>query len=105
MPSLNKPKKKTIKRGRSKEAWDLYNTSKWRKLREAHFMLHPLCERCLKEGKTSPTEEIHHIKPILTGGDELEMEKLAYDPDNLIGLCKECHHEVHNEMRRNGSKD
>ena len=49
-------------------------------------MLHPLCEMCFLEGKTSSSAEIHHIKPILTDKSRLEMEQLAYDGNNLIAL-------------------
>lgn len=100
MPTINKPKKKQVKQGRSKEASEIYNTSRWKKLRQSYLMLHPLCEMCLEEEKTSPTEEVHHIKPILTGESRLEMEQLAYNPNNLIALCKEHHHLIHNRLRR-----
>lgn len=103
MPTINKgTKKKQVKQGRSKEASEIYNTSRWKKLRSAYLMLHPLCEMCLEEEKISPTEEVHHIKPILTGESRLEMEQLAYNPSNLIALCKEHHHQIHNNLR---SKD
>lgn len=92
-------KKKQVKQGRSKEASEIYNSQRWKKLRAAYFMLHPICEMCEKEDKVSPTEEIHHIKPILTGESRLKMEELAYDSNNLIALCKEHHHQVHNNMK------
>lgn len=101
MPTINLPKKKKhIKQGRTKEAYDLYNTSQWKNLRRNYFILHPLCEECLKRDIIKPTEEIHHIKPILTGKTKLEMESLAYDPNNLIALCKECHHKQHSNYGR-----
>lgn len=100
MPTINKTKKKQVKQGRSKEAADIYNSVRWRKLRQAYFIQNPLCELCLKEDKINPTEEIHHIKPILTGQSLLEKEELAYDPNNLLALCKDCHHRLHNEMKK-----
>lgn len=97
MATINKPKKKKDykKVGRNIEASEIYNTSRWKKLRSAYFMLHPLCEHCLLEEKITPTEEIHHLKPILSGVDRLEMEELAYNPNNLVALCKFHHHQIH----------
>lgn len=97
MPTINKGKKinRYIRHGNNLTVHKLYNTSKWQKLRNAYLMQHPLCEKCLEKGLTVVAEEIHHVKPISTGIDELEMKDLAYNPNNLIALCKSCHHEIH----------
>lgn len=101
MATINKgKKKKQVKQGRSKEASEIYNSTKWKKLRQAYFLQNPICEMCLEEDNVSPTEEIHHIKPILKGESRLEMEELAYNPNNLIALCKFHHHQVHNNMKQ-----
>lgn len=102
MPTLNKPKKKQNyhKSERSSQAAAIYNTPQWKNLRAAYFMQHPLCEKCLERDIVKATEEIHHIKPILTGNSELEMKDLAYNPQNLMALCKDCHHQIHNIMRK-----
>lgn len=91
-------KKYGEKHGRSKEVYEtVYNTSKWKNLRHAYYIQHPLCELCLKEDIIKPTEEIHHIIPILTGKTQWEKESLAFDSNNLIALCKECHKNIHNK--------
>lgn len=97
MPTINKGKKVNnyIRHGDNLTVHKIYNTAKWQKLRNSYLMFHPLCEMCLKDGKTVAAEEIHHIKPISTGKDELEMKDLAYNGNNLIALCKDCHHKVH----------
>ena len=100
MPTINKkqlkpPKDKQIRYSKQ-TAQSYYNTSQWKKLRLAYFMEHPLCEYCLAEGKTVPTEEIHHIKPILSVEDDLQRKDLAFNPNNLVALCKDCHHKIHN---------
>lgn len=100
MATINKPKKKSInypKRGKNKEIWDLYNTTRWKNLRKWKLMTNPLCECCLK----ALTEEVHHIQPISTGETQEEREQLAYNPSNLIGLCKECHDEIHRKLNKN----
>lgn len=63
-------------------------------------MQHPLCEDCLEEDKVTQAVEVHHIRPILTGKDELEMAELAYNPSNLRSLCKECHNNIHKKLRK-----
>ena len=106
MPYLKKPKKKHSyqKHDKNKDIAKIYNSSQWQKLRAAYFAEHPLCEMCLAEGKITPTQEIHHIKPISSGNSNSEMRALAYDYNNLEALCTECHHKVHQEMRRKNKK-
>ena len=58
----------------------------WRKIRAAYLTAHPLCERCERQGKTTPAEEVHHIKPLSKGGTN--------DFDNLMALCTSCHSEI-----------
>ena len=62
----------------------------WRRVRERYIKLHPLCERCLKEGKFTPVEEVHHIIPVSRGGTNAE--------SNLMSLCKSCHNKIHIEL-------
>lgn len=104
MPTINKmPKKKPdyTKRGNNILAAKIYNTPAWKNVRKAKLQANPICEMCLDKGIIKPTEEIHHIKPILSGKDELEMYELAYDFTNLISLCKSCHHQVHKDYNKN----
>jgi len=55
----------------------------WQRIRAAFVAAHPLCELCLKQGKVTPTEEVHHILPLRQGGTN--------DSKNLMALCKACH--------------
>lgn len=98
MPTLNKPKKKRIyvKNGNNSEIANIYNSKQWKDLRNLYLLEHPLCEKCLELGKVSATEEIHHIRKISSGRSEEEMKEIAYDYGNLMALCKECHHKIHN---------
>ena len=73
---------------------------RWSKLRKAYLMQHPLCQKCLAEGRVTPATEIHHIKPISTGKDELEKVSIMLNPNNLMALCTKCHHDIHNDMRK-----
>lgn len=98
MPTLNKPKRKRIyvKNERNSEISDIYNSKQWKNLRNIYLLEHPLCEKCLEQGKVSATEEIHHIRKISDGRNEAEMKEIAYNYGNLMALCKECHHKIHN---------
>ena len=60
-------------------------------------MKHPLCERCEKAGKVVPAEDCHHIISFMTGKTLLDKKALAFDPNNLESLCKECHQKEHNK--------
>lgn len=106
MPTIVRPKKKNYpKQGRSKEASEIYNTKLWKSLRLQYIQEHPLCELCLEAGKTTPAQEIHHKKPILSGLGKEEMEQLAYSVDNLQALCEFHHHQIHNLKRRKSNEE
>ncbi len=98
MPTINKGKRISnyVKHDKSKDIYNLvYNTVRWRKLRDNYLMFHPLCEMCEKEGKTTIADEVHHIKPISTGQNELEYIEIGFNPNNLMALCEKHHHELH----------
>lgn len=62
----------------------------WKRIRDRYVAKHPLCEMCLKEGRMTPVEEVHHILPINRGG--------THDEANLMSLCRSCHNKVHLEL-------
>jgi 5-methylcytosine-specific restriction protein A len=62
----------------------------WKKIRARYVLRHPLCEMCLKEGRLTPVEEVHHILPVSRGGDNSE--------SNLMSLCQSCHTKIHHEI-------
>lgn len=78
------PKKKAIYSS-------LLNSWKWQQLRRKKFLANPVCEDCAAKGRVTPTEEVHHNRPVESGRDETEMRQLAYDYNNLVSLCKACH--------------
>ena len=57
----------------------------WRVIRIQHLQNHPLCFDCLKNGRYTPSEEVHHIIKLRDRPD------LRDDPNNLMSLCKSCH--------------
>lgn len=62
----------------------------WKRIRDRYASEHPLCEKCLKEGRLTPTEEVHHIFPISRGG--------THARDNLMALCQSCHTKIHHDI-------
>ena len=78
------------------EKYDRDKTSKrrygraWKRIRDRYVREHPFCERCFKEGRLTPVEEVHHILPISQGG--------THDARNLMSLCQSCHTKIHMEI-------
>lgn len=83
---------------RKPENVKMYTSTRWVKLRKRKVADFPLCEECLKEGKTTPTQLVHHIKPWQLGRNEYEQDELQFDYDNLQSLCHDCHNKIHNKM-------
>ena len=57
----------------------------WKRIRDRYMNAHPLCERCLKDGRYVKATVVDHIKP--HRGDPV----LFWDRSNWRGLCKSCH--------------
>lgn len=71
-----------------------YHTTAWRKCRAQYIQENPLCELCLKEGKSVAGKVVDHIVPInpRDAYDTMhEMYGEPLDPQNLQTLC-EGHH-------------
>lgn len=58
-----------------------------------------LCEECLKQGIVTPGVDCHHVIPVETGRTIQEMERLAYDVNNVRLLCVQCHIAAHVELK------
>ena len=95
-----RPKTDYPKKGKSELISRVYKSDKWKKLRSAYLLYHPLCELCLSQDIVKSAQEVHHIKPISQGKDIEEMKVIAYDSTNLQALCTDCHHKIHNEKRK-----
>lgn len=98
MPTIYKPKKPERKRidWYNAERRKIYQSQRWRMLRLAKLSDNPLCEMCMKNGIVKPAIDVHHITSFMSTDDEVRRKALAYDYENLMSLCKECHQFVHN---------
>lgn len=96
MPVINLPKKKRHNYYKNANIQKYYNCDRWRKLRISKLMNNPLCEMCLANEVVRQADEVHHIVKYSSGKTEDEKNRLAYDYENLMSLCKECHRMIHN---------
>lgn len=72
------------------EAARIRGTPAWKETRTLHRNLEPFCRDPFNvHGKLPPpARESHHVRPLITHPE------LAYDLDNLAGLCVTCHRQI-----------
>lgn len=83
------------------ERIEVYATAAWRKLRlRALNAAGFLCVQCAEAGRTAAAEIVHHKQPWqeATGARRRE---LAFDFNNLVPLCRECHGQAHTHADTN----
>ena len=96
---------------RSKRYQQLLNSKRWAEVKRIVWKrAGGLCERCRREGIAAgilpdgyitPGVDCHHKIPVESANPDIpgEMERLAYNPDNVELLCVPCHIRTHQEMR------
>lgn len=100
MPTINKPSRKRKNEStRFQIRRKIYQSERWKKLREWKLVNSPLCEVCKSEDRITIAEEVHHIVSFVSVEDINEIMKLAYDYDNLMSICKQCHQLIHNKNK------
>lgn len=63
-----------------------YNTAAWKRLRDAHLRLEPLCRGCKEIGRGPvPANTVDHVRPVRDGGPAFP------DHDGLASYCAACH--------------
>ena len=92
----------------------ILNTREWRMLRAWKIdQCNGLCEICKREGQKAgipegyptPAKTVHHIVPVESVPDEPKatlierMKKVCFDKNNLLLLCPNHHHLIHEEMK------
>lgn len=80
----------------------VYNTARWKRLRLVKLRNNPLCEVCEKKGITKMADDVHHIQSFMSVDNPEAIKALAFDYDNLMSLCDECHSEIHKRKRSRG---
>jgi len=95
MPTINLGQRKRAVRTVNKQLYqNIYQDPRWKRLRAAKFRANPLCEKCEAKGMVVMAQEVHHKIPFQTGTTPEEIERLAFDYDNLESLCIPCHKEA-----------
>lgn len=65
-----------------------YSGAAWNRTRNAYRKVQPLCEECLRNGKITPSQLVHHKKKLT----EILREGLnPYNFQYLEALCNNCH--------------
>lgn len=71
-----------------------YHSKAWQKVRDIVIRRDKyLCVDCLRSGRLTPAEEVHHIIPI--DDNNLDDPSVTLNVDNLVSLCRECHRVRH----------
>lgn len=109
MPTVKKPARKKSKKPRKWSNRQLrqkvYNSREWRELRAWYIAHHPLCERCTEQqGKTTPAIAVHHktsFAKYFQNGEITEKSlQVAFDPENLMSVCEDCHKKEHGQWKK-----
>ena len=74
-------------------------------MRTAKMQSNPICENCAVAGIITPGTEVHHVKPIDTGANDMERTRLAYNAGNLQTLCHACHVQAHKDLQSKTAKE
>jgi hypothetical protein len=82
-----KPTRDVMARHKNKDSMVVYNSKKWKTLRDKMRAIMPVCPDPFGNhgDKVVASREIHHIIPIDKD------EGFAFNEDNLIALCSACH--------------
>ena len=80
-------------------AEEFYSSTAWKKCREAYAKSRGwLCEKCLKEGRLSVGEAVHHKVHITP--ENINDQSVTMNFDNLELLCRYHHAEEHGRAKR-----
>ena len=76
-----------------------YSSKAWQDCRNEYMKCAGyLCEDCLKRGIYKPAREVHHVEELTPLN--IHRPEIALNWDNLVCLCKECHHARHDNRKR-----
>ena len=81
-----------------------YKSKIWQTVRDAAIKRDAyLCQDCLKAGRITPAEEVHHIQELTP--ENITDPSVSLSLDNLISVCRECHQARHGARQRRYSID
>ena len=97
LKDTTRPRQRKIDTAKRKERIAVYQTPLWKQMRDVQITEHPWCADCESEGRLTPAQDVHHRISFMATSDPCERSRLAFDPDNLVSLCKKCHQKRHNK--------
>lgn len=75
-----------------------YRSKAWKNVRQYVFTRDKgLCQDCLKNGIYTAGKEVHHITWLTP--DNINNPSITLNENNLILLCKDCHHNRHDRYK------
>lgn len=81
-----------------------YSSKAWQRCRDAYkASVGGLCERCKAKGRLQPAEIVHHVTHI--NPNNINDPNVTLNPANLMALCRDCHAEVHQRVRKRYKTD
>jgi len=72
-------------RGTPQKPWHRLYDSRWERFRAAFLADNPWCVDCFMAGRTTPANEVHHVRRVR------DYPELLLDPSNCMALCAGCH--------------
>ena len=76
----------------------VYHSTEWERVRqEAWARDHGLCQECLKRGRVTPAEIVHHVTELTPAN--ANDPAITYNLDNLECVCRECHARLHGYVK------
>ena len=85
-------------------AESFYKSKRWQAVREYCMTRDKrLCVDCLKKGRYTPAEEVHHVVELTP--INITDASVSLNPDNLVCLCRECHRTRHGAHDRRYTVD
>ena len=80
-------------------AESFYKSKAWQRCRAAAWARDGgLCQDCLRQGRYTAAEEVHHI--ILLTPANITDPSISLNLDNLVSICRECHQARHGARAR-----
>jgi 5-methylcytosine-specific restriction protein A len=77
-----------------------YKTKAWQRCRESILARdNHLCQVCIRKGRLTPANTVHHIEHLQDNPDR------ALDESNLISICATCHNQLHPEKGQGKPKE
>jgi 5-methylcytosine-specific restriction enzyme A len=84
-------------KSRSTDEWRRFlNSQVWRRCSKSYLASHPLCARCLADGRYIPAVQVHHLKG--------QSEEHKFDHETLQALCIPCHSTITLEETKSRGK-